>query len=1141
MSRFLEALGQRVLVFDGAMGTALHGLDLAPADRAALERCPELLNATNPDAVGGVHAAYLAAGADAVETNTFGCTRPLLREHGLHERTAELNERAVRIARAACDRAAMDGRPRFVVGSLGPGTRLPSLGQIAWAELRESYREQAAALITAGVDALLLETAQDVLQVKAGLAGLREAQAALGSAVPVMAQVTVEASGTLLVGTDLAAATAALEPFELCAIGLNCATGPRQMAPHVAWLGRHCGKPVSVQPNAGLPELRDGRAYYSLDPEEFATWMERFVEEDGVAVVGGCCGTTPAHIAALARRVAGRPCRPRVVVAEPAITSLYGAVPLRQEADVLTIGERANANGSAACRKALLAEDWEAVVALARAQVAHGSHALDLCTAVVGRDERADMVEVVSRLRTAVRAPLMIDSTDPAVLQAALALLAGRSVINSVHLEAGEARADRVCALAREHGAALVALTIDEAGMARTVERKVAVAERLVELACGRHGLAPSALLIDPLTFTVCTGQAQDRPLAAWTLAGIRRIRARFPEVGIVLGVSNVSFGLKPRARAVLSTVFLHLAREAGLTAAIVHARGVLPLFSIPDGLRRAAEDLLLDHPLEGGTPLQRFMALTAPLEGAAEESAPVHDDEPIERRLIRRVVEGLRAGLEEDLSSALSRHAPQTILHEHLLEGMRIVGEHFAAGRTQLPFVLQSAEVVKAAVSFLEPHLGRAARAARGRMVLATVRGDVHDIGKNLVEILLTNNGFEVIDLGIRQPVDAILAAVREHAPDAIGLSGLLVRSTAIMREDLLELRRQGVSTPVVLGGAALTRRFVEEDCAAAYGQPVGYGANAFDGLAFMEDLERAREAGLPARWGRPPGSLPALPAPSPSEEQDEVPGETAGWDPAPPLPLPFHGGGPLPAPDLDTLVPLLDRRTLFRVRWGFRANRPDSPAWEAERRERLDPLLDGLLVRLRTHDGFRPAVARGWFPCHAEGAHLLLDLPGGGPLRLTAPHGRTIPGLCGWFPPPGGPAGVAGLMVATLGEGLLVEASAHYTRGEYRDYLLLYGLAQELTEALAVWLHRHMWQELGISAEGDPDPVRLPCGHHRGRRFAFGYPALPDLMEQEPVLAALQADRIGVGLSPEGQLQPVLSTTALVVAHPRARYYRV
>ncbi|MFH1464974.1 MAG: methionine synthase [Pseudomonadota bacterium] len=1143
MSRFLEALEQRVLVFDGAMGTALHALDLPQGDREALERCPELLNATNPAAVGGVHAAYLAAGADAVETNTFGCTRLLLGEHGLADRTAELNQRAVAIARAACDQASAPDRPRFVVGSMGPGTRLPSLGQIAFGALKAAYREQAAALIEAGVDALLLETAQDVLQVKAGLAGIRAAQAELGSVVPVMAQVTVETTGTLLVGTDLPAAVAALEPFDLCAVGLNCATGPRQMAPHVAWLGRHSRKNVSVLPNAGLPELKDGRAHYPLQPEEFADWLERFVEEDGVAIVGGCCGTTPAHIAAVARLLSGRPRRPRPVAPEPSLSSLYGAVPLRQDADILAIGERANANGSAACRRALMAEDWEAVVALARAQVAHGSHALDICTAVVGRDERADMIEVVSRLRTAVRAPLMIDSTDPAVLEDALELLAGRSVINSVNLEAGEARADHICAIAREHGAALVALTIDEQGMARTPERKLAVAERLIQIAVERHGLAPSALLIDPLTFTVCTGQEADRPLAAWTLEGIRRIRARFPEVGIVLGVSNVSFGLQPRARAVLSSVFLHLAREAGLTAAIVHARGVLPLFSIPDELRRAAEDLLLDRRDASPDPLQRFMALCAPLEGAADGSAPVHADETLEQRLVRRVVEGLRAGLEEDLAEALTRHPPLTLINSYLLEGMRVVGEHFAAGRTQLPFVLQSAEVVKAAVSWLEPHMDKAARRARGRMVLATVRGDVHDIGKNLVEILLTNNGYQVVDLGIRQPVAALLEAVRAHEPDAIGLSGLLVRSTAVMREDLIELRRQGITTPVILGGAALTRAYVEGDCSAAYGQPVGYAGNAFDGLAFMDELERAREAGLPSRWAQPLHSLPPLAHPEPAEQDDEPDGlpDSAAWDRVPALALPPGEPGPLPPPGLAALVPLLDRTTLFRFRWGFRAHRPGTAAWEQEREVHLEPLLADLLARVEAAGWAQPAVARGYFPCHAEGERLALALPGGGSLRLTAPRGQAIRGLGAWFPPPDEPPDLAGLLVATLGDAMVEAARAHYTRGAYRDYLLLHGLAQELTEALAAWLHRLMRQELGIGGDDDPDPARSLRGKHRGRRYAFGFPALPELQEQRPVLEALRAADLGVHLSPGGQLSPILTTTALVVAHPRARYYRV
>ncbi len=835
---------------------------------------------------------------------------------------------------------------------------------------------------------------------------------------------------------------------------------------------------------------------------------------------------------------------------EPSISSLYGAIPLRQDADILAIGERTNANGSAAMRKALEAEDWDRIVQLGRVQVERGSHALDICAAVVGRDERRDMVEVVSRMRTAIKAPLVVDSTDLQVIRSSLELLGGRSVINSVNLEDGVPRANAICSIAREHGAALVALTIDEQGMARTPERKLAVTERLVEIAVGSHGLDIASLLVDPLTFTVCTGQEEDRGLALQTLEGIRLVRQRFPDIGIVLGVSNISFGLTHKLRPALNSVFLHLAREAGLTAAIVHARGVLPLFSIPDELRTVAEDLILDRRRPGYDPLQRYLELAAESAGGSgqtEEQGP-HRDETLAQRIERRVVQGLRAGLEEDLERCMADHAPISIINDMLLVGMRTVGDHFSAGRTQLPFVLQSAEVVKAAVAWLEPHMERSEHEKRGTMVLATVRGDVHDIGKNLVEILLSNNGFEVIDLGIRQPIGNILDAIRKHRPDALGLSGLLVRSTAVMHDNLVELRRQGLSVPVILGGAALNKRFVGTDCTTAYRQPVAYGGNAFDGLSFMEELESARAVGVPSRWARPleleDEPPPPRDGPVPATEDDpfDEPLPTEWTDGGTlPLPLPFHGGQLVPTPSLDDLLVLVDTTTLYRSRWGFRANRRDSEAWLSERRDTLDPLFERLVERVRSEGWLRPAGVYGFFPTHAAKNALLLESPSGETVRLTAPSGRKIAGLTDWFPPSDQAPDTAGLMAVTVGDPLVAAVREHYQRGEYRDYLLLHGLATELAEALAACTHRLARSALGISDHDDPNPARMLRGRYRGRRYAFGYPALPLLSDQGPVLDLLGAHRIGMRLSNTHQLRPILSTTAVIVHHPAARYYRV
>src|SRR5215831_3266573 len=837
MTHFLDYLADRVVLCDGAMGTQVLGRNLdVERDFLGLENCPEIVCESRPDLVREIHRGYFEAGCDAVETNTFGGSPITLGEFGLADRAFALNRRAAELAREAVAEFAHDGRTRFVLGSVGPGTRLPSPGHIAYQPLKDALTIQCAGLIAGGVDAIIIETCQDPLQIKAAVNAAKRAREGARKDTPILVQVTVETTGTLLVGADIAAAAAIIGALDVPMIGLNCATGPREMAEHVKWLGENWPGLISVQPNAGLPELVDGHTHYPLGPAELSQWLERFVLEDGVNMIGGCCGTEARHIAALdamLRRIGRDRPRPlprqRNAVWAPAVASLYGQVPLRQENAYLSIGERCNANGSRQFRRLQEQGDWDGCVEMGREQVKEGSHTLDLCIAFVGRDEVADMTEAVTRMRGAVNAPLVIDSTEYPVLEAALKLYGGKPIINSINFEDGEAAAEKRLQLARRFGAAVIALTIDETGMAKEVEHKIAVARRLYELACGKHGLPPSDLLFDPLTFTICTGNEDDRRLGLNTLEAIERIARAMPDCQIILGLSNISFGLNPPARHVLNSVFLDHALRRGLTGAIVHFSRIMPLHRIPEEEVRIAEDLIFDRrrpdgPNGGYDPLQAYIALFE--NRTAEKSEKKGRPEKLEERLAHRIVDGDRLDLESDLDLAMQHYKPLDIINDILLDGMKTVGDLFGAGKMQLPFVLRSAETMKAAVRYLEPHMERVEGQEKGTVVLATVRGDVHDIGKNLVDIILTNNGYRVVNLGIKQPIGAILEAAEQHRADVIGMSGLLVKSTVVMKDNLLEMNTRGLAEkwPVMLGGAALTRTYVERDLTEVFNGEVRY-----------------------------------------------------------------------------------------------------------------------------------------------------------------------------------------------------------------------------------------------------------------------------------------------------------------------------
>jgi 5-methyltetrahydrofolate--homocysteine methyltransferase len=1164
MPHILDYLADRVLLCDGAMGTQMQARALdVDRDYQGHENCTEILCASRPDLVREIHLGYLRAGADAVQTNSFGGSPITLGEFGIADKAFALNKTAGELAREAVDALAADGRARFVIGSVGPGTRLPSLGHVDYQTLEDALTVQCRGLIAGGVDAILVETCQDTLQIKAAVNGAKRACADSGRAVPIFVQATVETTGTLLVGADIAAAATAVRALDVPMLGINCATGPLEMAEHVKWLGESWPGLISVQPNAGLPELMHGHTHYPLSPAELAQWQERFVTEDGVNLVGGCCGTDVPHIAALdamLRRLAGdglrpRP-KPRRPVWVPALASLYGQVPLRQESAYLSIGERCNANGSKQFRQLQEQGDWDGCVEMARGQAKEGSHALDVCTAFVGRDEVADMTEVVRRLRGAVNAPLVIDSTELPVLESALKLYGGKPILNSINFEDGEAPAARRLELARRFGAAVIALTIDEQGMAKDVERKVAVAKRLYDFACAGHGLPPSDLLFDPLTFTICTGNDDDRKLGLWTLEGIERIARELPECQIILGLSNISFGLNPAARHVLNSVFLDHALRRGLTGAIVHVSKILPLHRIPQPEIAAAEDLIFDRRRPGYDPLQAFIALFE--NRVAAKSAVKERPAAVEERLKRRIVDGDRQGLEKDLELAMTQHPPLDIINRFLLDGMKVVGDLFGAGKMQLPFVLQSAETMKAAVVFLEPFMERVEGQQKGTIVLATVKGDVHDIGKNLVDIILTNNGYRVVNLGIKQPISAILDAASQHKADAVGLSGLLVKSTVVMRENLEEMTRQGVSLPVMLGGAALTRRYVEEDCVKAYAcGRVAYARDAFDGLDLMDKVVNGRFDGhlleIQARnQGRPVNAKRKLgraadPRPLRPVDAEEIRLRRAELTRGVPVPEPpFWGPRSIARVPVKALVPYLNERMLYQFHWGFRKDGRTLDEFRAWAHQELRPTLQRLLDTAIQQDILVPQAAYGYWKCAADGNDVILFAEDGARevARFSLPRQNKEGGLCiaDFFRDVSDNVrDVIGLQVVTMGSRASAVAREWFAENRYRDYLYLHGLSVEMAEAMAEYLHKRIRAELGFAAEEARDIEAMLQQGYRGSRYSFGYPACPNLADQRVLLALLQAEEIGVSLTDEDQLDPEQSTSAIVVTHPQAKYFSV
>ena len=1138
------------------MGTMLQAANPTLADFQGHEGCNEILNVTRPEVVRAIHDQYLTVGVDAIETNTFGANWANLAEYGIEDRIYELAFAGGVLARESADSFSTKDRPRFVLGSLGPGTKLPSLGHTTYQNLKDSYFLAAKGLVDAGSDALLIETSQDLLQTKAAINASRAAITESGRDVMLIAQVTVETTGTMLLGSEIGAALNALEPLGIDFIGLNCATGPAEMSEHLRYLSKNARIGISVMPNAGLPILGAHCAEYPLTPDQLATALANFVNEYGVSLIGGCCGTTPEHLKAVVDRVSGERIKSRNVELEPGASSLYQYVPFRQDLTYMAIGERTNANGSRAFRDALLAQDWQTCIEIARDQIRDGAHMLDLSVDYVGRDGAQDMSELASRFATSSTLPIVLDSTEPAVIKAGLERLGGRSVINSVNFEDGDgpnSRYARVMPLVKEHGASVIALTIDETGQARDAQWKLRIARRLIEDLTQKWAMNTGDILIDCLTFPIATGQEETRKDGIETLDAIRALKSEFPQVQTTLGVSNVSFGLNPAARVVLNSVFLNEAVNAGLDSAIVHPSKITPMARIEQRQKEVALDLIYDRRVfvEGECtydPLTEFLKLFEGVEltnsrlTRAGELAAL----PLQERLARRIIDGEKVGLEDDLQTALKDGIPAlAIINDHLLEGMKVVGELFGKGEMQLPFVLQSAEVMKSAVAMLEPFMEKADADGRGTMVLATVRGDVHDIGKNLVDIILSNNGYRVVNIGIKQTINQIIDAATESNADAIGMSGLLVKSTVIMKENLEELTSRGLDQkwPVVLGGAALTRAYVEQDLAALFPGEVRYAKDAFEGLKLMDIL-------MSIKRGDPGAELPPLRerrVKAVKRDEIETIIDTTRSDVATdnqiPTP-PFWGSRIIKGIPLADYSGMLDERALFVGQWGLKSKRGEYETMvESEGRPQLRSLLNESL----SQGWLNAAVVYGYFPCYSEGNDLII-LEHEGPnkgserVRFSFPRQSRDRRLCisDYFASKdSGKNDVVSFHIVTMGNEVSNATAKLFATNSYREYLELHGLSVQLTEALAEHWHARIREELSFRSEDSQVLQEILDQGYRGSRYSFGYPACPDLEQQVQLCELLQPSRIGVELSEEFQLHPEQSTSAIIVHHPEAKYF--
>ncbi|REJ39705.1 MAG: methionine synthase [Microcystis flos-aquae TF09] len=1183
-SPFLDYLNgpkHPVLVFDGAMGTSLQSQNLTAEDfgGAEYEGCNEYLVHTKPSAVAKVHEAFLAVGADVIETDTFGGTSIVLAEYDLADQAYYLNKSAAELAKACANKYSTPEKPRFVAGSMGPGTKLPTLGHIDFDTLKNAYVEQVEGLYDGGADLLLVETCQDVLQIKAALNAIEEVFQKKGQRLPLMVSVTMETMGTMLVGTEINAVVSILQPYKIDILGLNCATGPDLMKPHIKYLSENSPFIVSCIPNAGLPENVGGQAHYRLTPVELKMALMHFIEDLGVQIIGGCCGTRPDHIQALAELSQGLTPKSRHYHYEPSAASIYSTQPYIQDNSFLIVGEKLNASGSKKCRELLNVEDWDSLVSMAKAQVKEGAHILDVNVDYVGRDGVRDMHQLASRLVNNVTLPLMLDSTEWEKMEAGLKVAGGKCILNSTNYEDGESRFYQVLDLAKKYGAGVVIGTIDEEGMGRTAEKKFQIAKRAYYAAI-EYGIPPYEIFFDPLALPISTGIEEDRENGKATIEAMGRIRQELPECHILLGVSNISFGLNPAARQVLNSVFLNEAMQVGMDGAIVSANKILPLAKIEPEYQQVCRDLIYDNRRFDGDicvydPLTKLTELFA---GKTTKKDPSSNANlPVEERLKQHIIDGERLGLEEALKQALQDYPPLDIINIFLLDGMKVVGELFGSGQMQLPFVLQSAQTMKAAVAFLEPFMEKKEgdNNAKGTFIIATVKGDVHDIGKNLVDIILTNNGYRVINLGIKQPVENIIEAYKEHKADCIAMSGLLVKSTAFMKENLEVFNEKGITVPVILGGAALTPKFVHDDCQKTYKGQVIYGKDAFSDLHFMDKLMPAKAGG---QWDDSKGFLAefaeAEKTPVVAEELEVNPdtiftdgtldkelvidtrrSEAVEVDIPRPTP-PFWGTKILTAAEIpiEEVFWYLDLQALFVGQWQFRKPKSQSkPEYDQFLQEKVHPILTAWKEKIVKENLLNPTLIYGYFPCQSSGNSLLIYDPesiqaGEKPENLQPiaifefPRQKSGRRLCiadFFAPQESGIIDVFPMQAVTVGEIATEYAKSLFDANEYTEYLYYHGMAVQTAEAMAEWTHTRIRRELGF-AEFDPDNIRdILQQRYQGSRYSFGYPACPNIQDQYKQLALLGCDRIGMYMDESEQLYPEQSTTAIITYHPTAKYF--
>lgn len=1155
MSRqpYLSAVNERVIVFDGAFGTFVQGLDLGPDDfgGASLEGCNEYLCITRPDVIRQMHSAFLDVGVDVLETASFGSFSTVLSEYNISDKAYELNVEAARLARETANDYESHGKARYVAGSIGPGTKLPSLGHIRFAELRDAYIEQARGLIVGGADLFLIETCMDLLQIKAAMIACRRAMVAEGREIPIQVQVTMETTGRMLVGSEIGAALTAISAMKPDVFGINCATGPAEMQEHLRYLSQNASMPISVLPNAGLPSIVDGRTHYDLTPAELAKFHHHHVNDLGIGIVGGCCGTTPAHLKAVVDAVSGMSAPRRTPIVEPSVASIYSSVPMVQDKSFLIIGERTNTNGSKAFREAMIAGDWDNCSKMATEQIREGAHVLDVCVDYVGRDGAIDMDEIASRFATQASVPLVLDSTEPQVLEAGLMHIGGRAILNSANLEDGEevgCRMDRVFSLAREYGCAVICLLIDEKGQARDVEWKLEIAHRIHRIAVDRYGLSASDLIFDALTFPLSTGDDALRLDAKHTIDAIKRIKEEIPGCFTTLGVSNVSFGLKPSSRHALNSVFLHECVQAGLDSAIVHAGKIVPLSRMPEEHKQVCLDLIYDRRTKDYDPLKKLLEIFADV-NVVETVREDRTDWTVEQLLKQRIIDGDREGLTADLDMAMAQGlAPLAIVNDVLLDGMKVVGELFGSGQMQLPFVLQSAETMKTAVAYLEPHMEKTGESsAKGVLVLATVKGDVHDIGKNLVDIICTNNGYEVHNLGIKIPISEMIQKVKEVNADALGMSGLLVKSTLIMRENLIEMNDTGVSgVPVILGGAALTRTFVEKDLREVYDGRVFYGRDAFEGLHTLDKLIAMKKSGvddpdlgripsgrvLPKRTGS--GDKPAVEIPSRSP--DVV-------DDNPVFKPPFLGSKIVKGISLDDITQYVNETALYRNQWQYRPEKDES---DEDFKSRLRATFRQELSAAKAAGFLVPQVVYGYYCVNADGNDLVVwsdETRSAELARFSYPRQSEAPFMCiaDFYRTFDKGLDYAAFHIVTMGDAVSVEAARLFAANEYQKYMIIHGLGVEMAEALAELWHKRIREEWGFVGEDGPSIGGLFRQQYRGGRYSWGYPACPELEDNATVATLLEAGRLGIEVSEETgwQYQPEQTTSAIICHHPQAKYF--